>query len=351
MQLNPPPPRRTSPPSAVAGVSLVELMISIVLGMLLIAALTTVFASTSAARNELERTSRQIENGRFAMELLSDDLRVAGFYGELNVKQLAVPAALPDPCSTTVADWSSAIAIGVQAYDNGASKPACIPSSWKAGTDVLVVRRTSTCEAGVGSCPAANAAYANFQVSKCATESATTPFAIGIGAKSTAPFTLTNKNCTTVAEVRQYLVHIYYISTNNGDGAAIPTLKRLEFNGTAYTESPLVEGIEELNIEYGIDNDNDGAPDAYTANPSTYTYAGCATCTAPINWSNVVSARVSLLARNIETSPNYTDTKTYSLGLDSAGAAVTVTPGGAFRRHAYSGLVRVVNSAERRETP
>ncbi|MEP7070444.1 MAG: hypothetical protein ABI789_14440, partial [Usitatibacter sp.] len=122
--------RRTSPPSAVAGVSLVELMISIVLGMLLIAALTTVFASTSAARNELERTSRQIENGRFAMELLSDDLRVAGFYGELNVKQLAVPAALPDPCSTTVSDWADAITIGVQAYDNGASKPTCIPSSW-----------------------------------------------------------------------------------------------------------------------------------------------------------------------------------------------------------------------------
>ena len=332
-----------------AGVSLVELMISMVLGLIIIAALVTVFASTSAARNELERTSRQIENGRFAMELLSDDLRIAGFYGELNVAQVAPAASLLDPCSTNVADWTGAINLPVQGYDNGASAPGCIPASLKAGTDILIVRRAATCEAGIGSCPAVVANTPYFQVSKCSTESAATPFSIGM--QGTATFALRARNCTATAGLRQYVVHIYFVSTNNGSGQPIPTLKRLEFNGTTFVEAPLVEGIEELNIEYGIDNDGDGAPNAYTTNPSTYTYAGCLACNAWDNWANVVTARVSLLARNVDASPNYTDTKTYSLGLDATGAAVTVTPGGAYRRHVYSGLVRVVNASQRRERP
>ena len=344
-------PRRIASARAQGGVSMVELMISIALGMIVIAALVTVFASTSAARTELERTSRQIENGRFAMELMGDDLRVAGFYGELNVAQVAPAGSLIDPCSTTVTDWISAINLHIQAYDNGASAPTCIPANLKAGTDILVVRRVETCEAGVAGCPAAAPGVAYFQVSKCATEAVATPFTIGL--QGTASFTLKNKNCTTVASLRQYVVHIYYVATDNGriPPAPIPTLTRLDFNGATFTVTPLVEGIEELNIEYGMDNDADGAPDAYTANPSTYTYSGCAACNAWNNWPNVVTARISLLARNIDESPKYTDAKTYSLGLDASGAAVTKTPADAFRRHAYSGLVRVVNASQRREKP
>jgi type IV pilus assembly protein PilW len=172
-----------------------------------------------------------------------------------------------------------------------------------------------------------------------------------IGLQGTAAFTLHMRNCTAGAGLREYLVRIYFISTDNGAGQNIPTLKRLDFNGAGFTETPLVEGIEELNIEYGIDNDGDGAPDAYTANPTTYTAAGCGACSAAQNWSNVMTARIYLLARNIDTSPNYVDSKTYSLGRDAAGTPVTVTPADAYRRHAYSGLVRVVNAAERRDTP
>ena len=53
--------------------------------------------------------------------------------------------------------------------------------------------------------------------------------------------------------MRQYFVRIYYISTDNGAGTSIPTLTRLDFTGTGWTTTPLVEGIEEFNIEYGID--------------------------------------------------------------------------------------------------
>jgi type IV pilus assembly protein PilW len=123
--------------------------------------------------------------------------------------------------------------------------------------------------------------------------------------------------------------------------------------GTTTSVTPLVEGIEELNIEYGIDWDYDGIANGYTADPNNYIPAGCPAgeCTTVRNWSNIVTARVYLLARNIEASPNYADNKTYTLGRDVNNGEVVVTPGGPFKRHVYSALVRVVNLAERRDAP
>ena len=145
---------------------------------------------------------------------------------------------------------------------------------------------------------------------------------------------------------------MYFISTESRAGRIIPTLKRLELTDSSMVEVPLVEGIEELNIEYGIDNDNDGNPDAYTADPTNYTYPGCITCAAANNWTNVVTAHLYILARSVDPSPGYADTKTYSLGRDATGNAVTVGPkNDGYRRRVYTALVRIVNPAGRRDRP
>ena len=331
-----------------AGFSLVELMVSMTIGLMLLATLLVVLANASSARGELERSSRQIENGRYAVELLSDDLRIAGFYGEFNVASLAAPATLPDPCSTLPADWAAAMPIHVQGFDAGSGAPACIPADVKANTDILVVRRAKTCVAGVGDCEAAVAGKPYVQSSLCGTE--TTPYILG--PFGTAAFTLTRKDCTTPAALREYVVNVYFISSNNRAGQNIPTLMRLELAGPTMTEVPLVEGIEEFNVEYGIDSDGDGQPDAYSADPASYTYPGCATCTPVDNWANVVTARLHVLARSPEASPRYVDSKTYSLGLDAAGNAITVGPkNDGYRRHLYTSMVRIVNPAGRRDRP
>ena len=331
-----------------AGFSLVELMVSITIGLMLLATLLVVFANASSARGELERSSRQIENGRYAVELLSDDLRVAGYYGEVNVAALAAPAALPDPCSTVPAEWAAAMPIHIQGYDDGFGAPACIPADIKANTDILVVRRVRTCAAGVAGCEPATAGKPYLQATLCNTE--TTPYVVG--PFGTTAFPLTRKDCTTISTLREYMVNVYFISANNRAGQNIPTLMRLELTGSTLAQVPLVEGIEELNIEYGIDNDGDGQPDAYTSNPTNYTYAGCTTCTAVTNWSNVVTAQLHVLARSPEPSPRYIDTKTYTLGNDSAGSAITLGPrNDGYRRHVYTAMVRIVNPAGRRDQP
>jgi type IV pilus assembly protein PilW len=352
------------------GLSLIEMMVSLTLGLMILSGVLVVFANSSAARSEVERTSRQIENGRYASDLLSDDIRLAGFYGEYNIALLAAPGALADPCALTVAAWTSTLPVAVQGYDeNGFVSANCSLTNRKANTDVLVVRRTRACTDGVAGCTAAGLPF--FQASLCATEVAT-PYKLDL---STAAFGLRKKNCTTSADKREYYVHIYFISTDNGAGQAIPTLKRLEMTSdltkcqvappagvnVCWTEVPLVEGIEEFQLQYGLDTDGDGNPDAldsdgdgtadgvYIANPNTYPIAAP---TPVASWMNVVTVRFNILARNLEASTNYLDTKTYSLGIDAAGAAITVGPkGDAFRRHVYSGLVRVANVAGRRDTP
>jgi len=351
-----------SSPRSMAGVSLVELMIALVLGLIILAGLATIFANSSRSREDLERSSRQIENGRFAMETLTDDLRLAGFYGELDVKALPMPGALQDPCSTDPLVWAAAIPLHIQGYDNGTGIPLCIPAARKADTDVIVVRRAATCEAGVAGCPPTQNSLPFVQASKCITIPPALPEAsYVIGSWGTAAFNLRLRNCATVAGVRQYFVRIYYISTNNGAGTSIPTLTRLDFTGTGWTTTPLVEGIEEFNIEYGIDWHGvtladlpDGAPDDYTTDPTTFTAGGtCTACAAnpAYAWARVVTARINLLARNIDPTPNFIDGKTYSLGRDAANAEILVTPGGPYRRHAYTGMVRIVNAAERQDVP
>lgn len=341
---------RTRPPRrAQVGISLIELMVSITLGLLVLSGVLTAFFNQSAARNEVERTSRQIENGRYAVDLISTDLRLAGFFGEFNAGVVAPPASMPvDVCSLAVPDWNSWLPFHVMGYDAaGFTSPNCTLANLKPGSDVLIVRRARTCAAGVAGCQAAAAGMPYIQTSSCANEVASHR----LGLEGSASFDLRKKDCSTLAEKRQYFTRIYYLSTDNGDGAVVPTLMRLELTGSGWIAMPLVEGIEQFNIEYGIDTNGDGAPDVYAANPSDYPKGACAGSCAVSNWINVVTARFHVLARNLDASPGYVDAKTYELGRDEDGNTMTVTPGGAYRRHVYSALVRIANAAGRRETP
>ena len=266
---------------SMAGVSLVEMMIAVTLGLLILAALASIFASSSHSRNEIERNSRQIENGRYAMELIAEDLRLAGFYGELNTGSVLPPGAVPDPCSTDPVVWKSAIRLAVYGWDEGLNVPPCLPlNNHKPRTDVLMIRRVASCAAGAPNCEPFQGGLAYMQVSLCATENLLTPYELGITGAATG-WNLHQRTCPAPAltPVRRYIVHIYYISLNNGVDA-IPTLKRLEFDGRQYTDVALVEGIEEMNIEYGVDwgpvvgplSAPDGRTDGYTTDPTTWVY-------------------------------------------------------------------------------
>jgi len=363
---------RTGHESSVArqsGLSLIELMISITIGLVILAAVAAIFASSSRSRQETERSSRQIENGRYAMQLLSDDLKVAGFLGEFDPSVLSIGGmALPDPCATDLAALRDALPLHVQGVDNGGAIPSCL-SDVKDGSDILVVRRASTCVAGATDCDPFADGTPHFQASLCTPATGGTELAFSAStnaeyaanwyALDTSAGNLTRQrtNCTTVADMRRYRTHIYFVANNSTSGDGIPTLKRAELGGGAFSIVPLVEGIESLHFEYGLDTNCNGTPDVYSTDPTAYTpmTAHCApfaalAASAAGNWRNVVSAKIHLLARNTEASQGHADTKTYVLGVTADGADNTLGPyNDAYKRHAYTSAVRLANPAGKRE--
>jgi type IV pilus assembly protein PilW len=339
-----------------SGLSLIELMISITIGLILLATLATLFVNQTRTRTELDKANRMIDNGRYALDLLSDNLRLAGFYGEFDpgAASAALITTPPDPCSTTAADISAALPFYVQGYDAAntssvidLSSTTCsssnIPTTKKAGSDILVIRRAST-QTVASTAAVSDTRY--LQVSLCQYE--TTNSYILLTAPAT--YNQSKKTCTAAnsgpaADLRSIRVQIFFIDANNKAGDGIPTLKMTELidratypaaNYPTYTVGtftpaiPLVEGIEYMQIDYGLDTDNDGVPNSYV---STTT-----------DWSKVVSIKLNIISRNLDPTPNYTDATTYTLGT-----AGTVSPGGSYKRHAYTQVVRLINPAGRKE--
>lgn len=332
----------------VRGFSLVELMVAITLGLMIVAGIGTLFANTSRARSDLERSSQQIDSARYAVEVISEDLQLAGFYGELSAASFPLPATLPDVCSSDPSTWLAAVPMHVQGYDQAVGVPACVPGSLVPDTDVLAVRRVRTCQASSPGCDSVVPTEPYLQVALCGSS----PSSQRIGIAADSAFSLTQRDCTTPAGLRRYVVHVYFISSNNGLGANTPTLKRLEFNGSSFVEVPLADGIEQLQIEYGLDIDGDGSPDQYTADPTNFSLPGCATCAPATNWANVVTAKVHVLARSSETIPGHVDGKVYELGSNADGTPVRLGPfNDGYGRHVYSVAVRLMNPSGRRDRP
>ena len=329
---------RMTYPTYMLGTSLVEIMIALTIGLLLLAGMATVFVQSSGSQREMEQSSQQIENGRYALKILRESLWQAGYYGEVPA-ELAAPSSVPNPC-LALASWDSAyksviLQVPVQGYDSNCS---ALLSSRVANTGVLVVRHasatTETCVSA--SCGTATKMY--IQPSKCSADASL--YAIDLGGFSN--FNLQKRATGDVgaactggkANLREMLVYLYYIGTSNG----VPTLMRRKLGDAA--SEPVVEGIENLQVRFGVDTSSpsDGTPDTWT---------DCATCTAT-QWSNVVAVKLYVLARNLKSTAGFADAKTYDLGN------MTFTPTStavAFKRHLFTETVAVMNSAGRREQP
>ena len=63
------------------GLSLVELLVAMGISLLLLSGLVTVFATSSQNQRELQKSAQQIENGRYAIQLLTEDAQHAGYWG------------------------------------------------------------------------------------------------------------------------------------------------------------------------------------------------------------------------------------------------------------------------------
>jgi type IV pilus assembly protein PilW len=386
--------------SRMQGFSLIELMIALTIGLLLLAGLVLIFVNSSQANRELQKTAQQIENGRYAIDVLTQNLRHAGFYGHLF--SLPVAPASADPCEVAdTAKLHEGLAFPLQGFrapdfatraDVSATscddKGLLTAANLRPGSDVLVVRRASTAVATTGTVVTndiyiqATSTIAQIQVGNSSADLSTQK---ADGSAATLYLRVPPPPAAPVltpSPVRKYHVHVYFVAPCSRGTAAnevcqagddsIPTLKRLELSvvggNTAMRVVPLVEGVEFFKIEYGFDwrcVDPAATPSCTEFGTSTSTGmrgdsqvdgfgpTPAAVLPAPasaIDWTFATAAKIYVLARNTEPTTGHADDKSYVLG------SVTVTPAdyaGAenYRRHVFTSAVRIVNAAGRREIP
>jgi type IV pilus assembly protein PilW len=336
------------------GFTLVELMVASAIGLAILAAMSTLFLSNSRAQSEIERANRQVDNGRYALQLISSDLRSAGYFSEYDPTEMNVPTAIVDACSIDLALIRTALPLHVQGYDGSDGGLSCL-SDVKTGTDVVVIRRTASCIVDAANCETNAAGGPYFQASLCddpAELGSTDPARHFSLDTDTSRLTLRRHGCATAASVRRFFTRIYFVANNDRSNDHVPTLKRADLvsvNGTMqFVVQSQVNGIENLQLEYGVDTNGDGVPDLYTAAPGTANGCATAVCGA-LNWNGVMSAKINVLSRSSDPTPGYVDSKSYAMGLNADGSANTIAAArDGYKRHVFESLVTIPNPAGRR---
>ncbi len=240
-----------------SGLSLVEIMVAITLGIFLTAGMIKVFTSTKQTYRLQENLSRLQENGRFAINFLQRDLLIADYWGCANDSSMIqnhtassdgfdnYQASLQGTDDDGINNSDSITVIGGQYSDyyvsaTPASETASIEliNSGNLEKDNIVV--ISDCSAGDIFKLTANPSVASSGNSE-----------ISHGKTLTKVYS-TDSQVYEMAKIK-YDVQIF----NNQ-----PTLykKVNELNA-----QPMIEGIENIQIQYGVDTDDDFSPNFYSS--------------------------------------------------------------------------------------
>lgn len=270
-------------PQRALGFSLVELMIAITIGMAIIGAALTAFLSASTAGRASNAQSRMNEDAQAALDILSQQIRMAGN----NPKQPGYTLAAPrNPITNTV----SLRGCG-STFTN--IKPV---GPTPAATNVAAL-----------SCPAGASAH-SIAVSYEADQYNTIPTAGGVPtdcigkslpAQTASVNQITSPTTTAPSNVTFYEAdNRFYIDTS----ANITNTSLYCYgNGAGSTPQPLVDNIEHLEFTYGTSPaaSGDGTIAGYlTASSIETDNTVVALATAAERWSRVVAVRICVVARS-----------------------------------------------------
>jgi len=277
------------------GFSLIELMIAMTLGMLLVTAVISIFLSSNKNFKQNDRYARLQENGRFALRLVTKELTLASFWGGMSEpSDIDTTVPLGTQCNLLL-DTSNGflVADNVNASTASTLSGGCINSAtFQPFTDMFVIKHV----AGRGYTPGEPL-------------KPNTPYVITNGSTGRLRVFGSGSNDTPTGNERayQYIVSIYFIRDND---KGIPSLYRFSLpsnGGLALVEEEVAEGIENLQVQFGIDTDNDQSVNEYVSNPT------------PAQLTNAMTARVSVLTRGSSEVLNaedasFNDQKLYDLG-------------------------------------
>ena len=314
------------------GFSLVELLVSITIGLFVLAAVVTVLVNSKQNYTVQDSLARLQENARFAVDFITRDLRMSGHFGcahsapnnQLNIAaspllEASVGLAGVDDIVVGTSTWQPSGAPTAQAdgtvqfvpgsdvilvrYMDGAGRP--LTASMTSTTDTLTIAAGNGLNQGdiviVADCSAADI----FQVTS------TAPNTTGVLRHETTATGITPINNTNILSkpyeldqnptLTSFVIARYFIATNT-DRPGRPGLYR-QVGGAAPQE--LVEGVENMQILYGVDTDRPPPPAIPDYSPNVYVPAENVNCLvrdgsgACIGWDRVTSLRIGLLAYTV----------------------------------------------------
>lgn len=292
-----------------SGLSLIELMIALLIGSILILGVIQVFAASRAAYQLSEGLSRVQENGRFALDYLQRDIRMAGHFGCVNDQARGqITGALDSHFTGAALDFG----YSVQGYEDESPAGITLSPERIAGTDSIVLRFlrgngipiTAIDATGVNVNAAKWSVLTDggvatpemFGVADCAFADVFAATSINAGTgRVVVPATVNLGRYGASPEGGPAMLYraeavVYYI----GEGAGgRPSLWRARINAdNSVTSEELVEGIEDLQFRYGMDKGTAAQPTGYIASQDEASGVGA----AQGDWRLVGQVQVSLLA-------------------------------------------------------
>jgi len=290
------------------GMSLVEVLVALVISLFLLGGIIQVYLGNKTSYAFSNSISRIQENGRYSLDTMAQDLRMAGFFGcatfdptdtdnivnSLNPAGTGYNAAVHDIIGGGLLQGTNNDGMnGSDSITLRGAKPGqfnVYPPYGPSTSANIKVNNNDTLESGdiimISNCRGADI----FQVTSTTQGSGAAKDAVVHNTGSTTepgnynPDTCGSGHCLSQvygadASVFQLQTVTYRIWPGE---SGEPALWRSE-NGT---DLELIEGIEQMQILYGIDTDNDDFPNRYVVS------------TGVADMNNVMSVRLMLLVRS-----------------------------------------------------
>lgn len=323
------------------GLTLIELMIAMVLGLTLAAGVMQVYVGNNQTQREQEAHQRMQENGRFAMHFLSREIRMAGYLGCLSAirpENINNTLQTPHPPSfqpdTGIQGWEANQGSGTAPGDifnsiNNRALESTSTGNWTStasnvldvmdalpGSDIIRVWNTSGGGATINSVsPGQAMTVVNSEItdltdgdilllSDCQRADWVQACNVQQISGGSSINSVLSAGCVPGNDVSQgigteaggELVKLqgtmFYISKRAGAADNPPALFRRQLNALADLGSPeeLVEGIEAIQILYGVNLDNDARRgiDAWLVADQV------------TGWERIIAVRISVLVQSIE---------------------------------------------------
>ena len=320
---------RSSTPPTQVGLSLIELMIAMALGLVITLGVTQIYLSGSATYRTTQGFANAQESTRFVAAILKPEIRQSGSFGCLaemgrplnDVVDNRLNGGLPVPINQAIQGWEfsasgpgdditmEALADGVDSGNwssgGGAALPNDLDGASVQNSDVFIINALTPISSPLkpgnpqngnslnlddsSQLPAGSIVLATtgdcslgelFQSTN--NQNATS---ITMAGNNVAPgnngnnFNLTYDDNTRVYE---FISTAYYIGVGT---SGEPSLFRRRMTPLQDPQE-LVSGVESLQVTYGVDTGNDGGVDAYIPADEV------------ADWTKVISMRVAVLARS-----------------------------------------------------